>query len=273
MAEAYPVSLLCEVLEVPRSTVYYEPQAKPDDVPFREAIEKILMRRPTYGYRRVTAQLKRDGCVIGETRVRRLLKELDHSASVGRVRVNTTDSKHDEPRFPNLIRNLVITRPNQVWVADITYIRLGRQFIYLAVILDAFTRAVRGWHLSRSLESKELTQEALKMALKHHPAPEIHHSDQGKQYAAKTYRDLLPKSTKISMSAVGTPTDNALVERFMRTLKEEHIDYSEYAHFADASQQLTHWLEVDYMTERIHSALDYLTPAEFEASFVYQDFS
>ena len=268
MAADYPISLLCEVLDVPRSTTYYQPQGRVDDARYREAIEQVLMQRPFYGYRRVTAQLKREGCSIGETRVRRLLKELNYTASVGRVRVTTTDSRHNHPRFPNHIKNLVVVRPNQVWVADITYIRLGRQFIYLAVVLDAFTRALRGWCLSRSLESELLTQEALKMALAQHPAPDIHHSDQGKQYAAQAYRDLLPEHTQVSMSATGTPTDNALVERFIRTLKEEHIDYTEYTSLTDASQQLAHWLEVEYMTRRIHSALGYLTPAEFEASFV-----
>lgn len=270
LSEDYPVSLLCEVLEVPRSTVYYEPQVKPGDAEFLARMEHILMRWPFYGYRRVTAQLKREGCVIGETRVRRLLRDLGHTASVGRVRVATTDSQHGEPRFPNRVKGLTVTRPNQVWVADITYIRIGRQFFYLAVILDAFTRGLRGWHLGRSLEARDLTEEALKMALSRHPAPAIHHSDQGKQYAAAHYRALLPDSTRVSMSAVGTPTENALVERFIRTLKEEHIDYSDYRDFSDALPQLSHWLEVEYMTERIHSALDYLTPAEFEAAVLVQ---
>jgi putative transposase len=270
LADEYPVSLLCEVLEVPRSTVYYEPQGKPGDALLLEATERILMRWPFYGYRRVTAQLKREGYPVGETRVRRLLETLDHSASVGRVRVTTTDSRHGEPRFPNLIKNLDITVPNQVWVADITYIRFGRRFLYLAVILDAYTRGLRGWCLGRSLESGELTEKALKMALSRHPAPHIHHSDQGKQYAAASYRTLLPKATQVSMSAAGTPTDNAQVERFMRTLKEEHIDYSDYHDFADAVEQLSHWLEIEYMTERIHSSLGYLTPAEFETAFFNQ---
>jgi putative transposase len=270
LSKDYPMSLLCQVLDVPRSTVYYDPQVKPADARFLVAIEQILMRWPFYGYRRVTAQLKRETYVIGETRVWRLLKELGHSASVGRVAVSTTDSQHGEPRFPNLVKDLVVTRPNQVWVADITYIRVGRRFLYLAVVLDAFTRGLRGWRLGRSLEARDLTEVALKMALSRHPAPAIHHSDQGKQYAAASYRDLLPDSTQVSMAAVGTPTENALVERFMRTLKEEHIDYSDYRDFPDAVQQLTDWLEVEYMTERIHSALDYLTPSEFEAAFFNQ---
>jgi len=268
LSDSYPVQVLCEVLEVSRSTVYYQPIVKPEDAAVSEAIEDILMRWPFYGYRRVTAQLKREGWQVGETRVRRLLKQMDHSCTVGRVRITTTNSRHEWPRYPNLLKNLVIGRPNQAWVADITYIRLGRRFIYLAIILDAFTRALRGWHLSRSLD-KALTITALKKALSRHPAPEIHHSDQGSQYAATDYTDILAKeATLISMAALGQPTENSLAERFIRTLKEEHIDYSEYAGFNDAFEQIAHWLEVEYMTERIHSALGYLTPAEFEAAVV-----
>ena len=266
LAQDYPVSLLCDVLGVARSTVYYQPQINPADSDLLAVIEQMLMRWPFYGYRRVTAQLKRMGHRVGETRVRRLLRQLNHTASTGRVRVTTTDSRHHEPRFPNRIKDLPISQPNQVWVADITYVRLGRRFIYLAVILDACTRGLRGWHLSPSLESQDLTQQALKMALARHPAPDIHHSDQGKQYAAAAYRRLLPSSTHISMSAVGQPTQNGIAERFMRTLKEEHVDYSDYHDFEDAVQQVAHWLEVEYMTERIHSALAYLTPAEADAA-------
>jgi putative transposase len=230
-----------------------------------ETIERILIHWPRYGYRRVTAQLKREGCEVGETRVRRLLKKLDHSASVGYVRVRTTDSRHTERRFPNLIKELKVVASNQVWVADITYIRLGRRFIYLAVILDAFTRGLRGWHLGRSLEARDLTERALEMALAHHPAPGIHHSDQGKRYAASTYPKLLPDTSRVSMAASGQPTENAIAERFIRTLKEEHVDYSDYRDFDDACEQLANWLEVKYMTERIHMSLNYLTPAEFES--------
>jgi transposase InsO family protein len=264
LSMSYPARLVCALLGCARSSYYYAPVTDPEDARLIEAIEPVLMRWPFYGYRRVTAQLKREGHTVGETRVRRLLRQLEHTCSAGRVRVVTTDSNHDLPRYANLVKDLAITRPNQVWVADITYIRLGRRFIYLAVILDAFTRGLRGWHLSRSLE-KDLTASALKMALARQPAPAIHHSDQGSQYATPDYTVLLPKTTRVSMSAVGQPTQNGLAERFIRTLKEEHIDYSEYTDFEDAFAQLEHWLEVEYMTERIHSSLGYLTPAEFEA--------
>ncbi len=152
-----------------------------------------------------------------------------------------------------------------VQTIDITYIRLGRRFIYLAVILDAFTRAVRGWALSRSLE-QQLTLDALEMALAK-GIPFIFHSDQGSQYAAWTHTErLLNQGVHISMSDKASPTQNGLVERFMRTVKEEHVDYSEYRDFEDAYQQLKHWLEVVYMTERIHESLNYVTPAEFEVA-------
>jgi putative transposase len=267
LSQEYPKSVVCEVLGLARSSFYYEPVVHEGDKPLLEAIEQMLMRWPFYGYRRVTQQLKRAGWEVGETRVRRLLKVLDHTASVGRVRVATTDSQHNLHRYPNRIKRLAINRINQVWVADITYIRLARRFIYLAVILDAYSRGLRGWNLGRSLE-KELTIEALKMALERHPAPEIHHSDQGKQYAATDYTDLLGSKATISMSATGQPTENGLIERFIRTFKEEHIDYTEYQDFDDAYQQIEHWLEVEYMTERIHSALDYVTPAEFETALI-----
>lgn len=267
LSQEYPKSVVCDVLGLARSSFYYEPVVKEENKPLLAAIEQMLMRWPFYGYRRVTHQLKREGWEVGETRVRRLLKVLDHTASVGRVQVTTTNSQHNLRRYPNRIKQLTISRINQVWVADITYIRLSRRFIYLAVILDAHSRGLRGWNLGRSLE-KELTIGALKMALERHPMPEIHHSDQGKQYAATDYLDLLGPDVAISMSAIGQPTENGLIERFIRTVKEEHIDYTEYRDFDDAYQQIAHWLEVEYMTERIHSALDYLTPAEFETALI-----
>ena len=171
LSAEYPVSLLCEVLEMARSTVYYQPRVNPEDSRVLAGIEPILMRWPFYGYRRVTAQLKREGWTIGERRVRRLLRELEHSCNVGRVRVKTTDSQRSEPRFPNLVKKLAIIRPDQVWVADITYIRLGRRFVYLAVILDAFTRGLRGWHLGHSLEARDLTSQALRNGPRSPPGP------------------------------------------------------------------------------------------------------
>jgi transposase InsO family protein len=257
------VSDLCQWLDCPRSSYYAQPKDK-DETRLLESIEQILLRFPFYGYRKLHKALLRQGMVVGQHRVRRLLRQLGVTRSVGKVRVQTTDSHHAHPRYPNRIKGLTLTRPDQVWVADITYIRLGRRFIYLAVILDAHTRAVRGWALSRSLE-QQLTLDALDMALAK-GIPFIFHSDQGSQYAAWQHTErLLGLGVKISMSDKASPTQNGLVERFMRTVKEEHVDYSEYRDFEDAYQQLKHWLEVVYMTERIHEALDYVTPAEFEA--------
>jgi transposase InsO family protein len=261
----YPIDRLCALLDCPRRSYYY--QAVPTiDEPLRTAIEQIVIRWPYYGYRRVTAQLRREGWTVNSKVVRRLLHEFGVHARVGRVRWHTTDSTHDQPRYPNLVRELTVAYPDHLWVADITYVRLGHRFIYLAVILDAFSRAVRGWHLGRRL-GQELALTALAQALTQH-VPVIHHSDQGVQYAARGYIDRLTGAgVQISMADVGQPTQNALAERFMRTLKEEHVDYTEYADFVDAEQQLRHWLEVAYNQQRIHSALAYATPMEFEAAF------
>ena len=262
MKADYPVRQLCAALDCPSSTAYYVSRSL-DESDLVAAIEQVLLRFPFYGYRKVHQELLRRGVEAGEYVVRRLLRELGATRSVGKVRVQTTDSKHPHPRCPNRIKGLKLKQPDQVWVADITYIRLGRRFIYLAVILDAFTRAVRGWALSRTVD-QQLTIDALDMALAY-GTPSIFHSDQGSQYAAGLHTDrLLALKVKISMSDKASPTQNGLVERFIRTIKEEHVDYSEYSDFEDAYRQLKHWLEVVYMTERIHQALDYVTPVEFE---------
>lgn len=178
-------------------------------------------------------------------------------------KVSTTNSQHPYPRYPNLVQDLVITRPDQVWVGDLTYVRLHDDFVYLAVLMDVYTRAIRGWHLGRSLEG-ELTFTALKRALVSHKA-EIHHSDQGVQYAANSYVKLLRENNiAISMAEVGEPTQNGYAERLMRTIKEEEVSLSEYEDFTDAYQRLGEFLVEVYTHKRIHSSLGYLTPAEFE---------
>ena len=265
LKKEYPVKVLCETLGISRSTYYTVHSSKSVDKALLLAIEKIIMKWPYYGYRRVTHQLKREGYEVGETLIRRLLKQLDHSCNAGKAAVSTTDSQHGHPRYPNLIKEMEISHLNQVWVSDITYIRFGRSFIYLAIILDAFSRGIRGWELGRSLH-KSLTISALEKALAMYPPPGFHHSDQGVQYATPAYTILLPKTTRISMSNIGQPTENGIAERFIRTFKEEHIDYTEYENFNDAVEQIKYWMEVEYMTERIHSSLTYMTPFEFEVA-------
>ena len=237
----------------------------------REHIEQIHARWPFYGYRRVTAQLKREGLLVNSKAVRRIMQTLDLRGKVGLVGHLTTNSQHSYPRYPNLVKRLVAEYPEQVWAADITYLWLNTRFVYLAVILDLFTRSVRGWQLGRSL-SHQLALTALQKAVDTYGPPVIHHSDQGVQYAATQYVQLLEQhEVQISMSAVGKPTQNAFAERFMRTFKEEHYDYTEYTNFDDAYQQIDHWIEVVYNAERVHSAINYLTPVEFEAAFRSQE--
>jgi putative transposase len=265
MKGQYPVQVLCETLDCPRSSYYYA-AVSVDDAPLVEAMEQIMLRFPFYGYRRLTAELGRQGWAVNEKVVRRVMKQMGLKGKVGQVKLTTTDNTHSLPRYPNLIRSVTATYPDHVWVADITYIRLAQRFIYLAVVLDVYTRTVRGWSVGKSL-SHTLSLDALKQALAK-GTPLVHHSDQGVQYAATKYTDLLTENhIQISMSEPGCPTQNAFAERFMRTFKEEHVDYSDYRDFEDAHQQIGHWIEVVYMQQRIHSALHYLTPTEFEAAY------
>ena len=178
-------------------------------------------------------------------------------------KTRTTDSGHAFPRYPNLVEDLKIRRPEQVWVADITYIRLHDEFVYLAVVMDVFTRSIRGWHLGRDLD-QGLTLAALERALVV-AVPTIHHSDQGVQYAATLYVERLQKlGVKPSMAAIGEPRENGFAERLVRTIKEEEVDLSDYRDFAEARGQIGHFIDAVYNLKRIHSSLGYLTPQEFE---------
>ena len=200
---------------------------------------------------------------MGANLVRRLMAEMGLKGKAPVRRCRTTDSRHEFPRYPNLVHDLEVTRPEQVWVADITYVRLRDEFIYLAVVMDVFTRSIRGWHLGRSLEGT-LTTTALRRAL-HGRRPEIHHSDQGVQYAALGYVALLEAAgSAISMAEVGKPEENGYAERLMLTIKEEEVALTEYRDLADARGRLGRLLDDVYNTKRIHSSLGYLTPAEFE---------
>lgn len=264
----YPVSLICEVLSLASSSFYYQPeQDKEGDL--KRALQQVAGEWPVYGYRRLTAQLKREGHVVGETRVRRLAGEMNLVQPQKRRKKHTTNSQHPFPRYPNLVQDLSVTRPDQVWVADITYIRLAHEFVYLAVLMDVFTRCIRGWHLGRHLD-QTLTLMPLRQALSQ-AIPDIHHSDQGVQYAATAYVELLQQyGVQVSMANAGEAWQNGYAERLMRTVKEEEVDLSEYQDYYDAYHQIGRFLDDVYMRKRIHSALGYLTPVEFEQQWLAQ---
>jgi putative transposase len=262
LVKEYPVAAVCRVLGWARSSYYYRP-GEPDDEALRAAIQGVAGEWPTYGSRRVTAQLRRLGWTVNRKRVGRLMRLMGLQVKIRRNVQKTTDSAHDFPRYPNLVQGLVPVRPDEVWVSDITYIRLRREFVYLAVIMDVFTRCIRGWHLGRSLD-QVLTLRALDRALAA-GTPEIHHSDQGIQYAATAYvRRLLAVGAQISMAESGAAWQNGYAERLMRTIKEEEVDLSEYEDYTEALSSLRCFLNDVYMHKRIHSALGYLTPVEFE---------
>jgi transposase InsO family protein len=267
---SYPVTALCQLLDLPRSSYYYHP-AEREDALLRQAIESIAAEFPTYGSRRITQQLRRPPyqLVVNRKQVQRLMGEMGLKRSPKRRKQRTTNSCHGYPRFPNLVMDLSITYPNQVWVSDITYIRLRQDFVYLAVVMDVFTRAIRGWHLHRWLD-QTLTLTALRGAFASQ-APTIHHSDQGIQYAAHEYIHLLRRHhVQISMADKGEAWQNGYAERLMRTIKEEEVYLSDYDNFADAYAQIGQFIEQVYQHKRIHSALGYLTPAEFEVNWKQQ---
>lgn len=264
LSQEYPVTVACDVLGCARSSYYHQATERPGEAELEVAIKTVAAEWPTYGYRRVTAQLRRQEWLVNRKRIQRLMRLMHIQAQTRRQKRRTTNSEHDFPRYPNLVQGLEIVRPEQVWVCDVTYIRLRYEFVYLAVIMDVFTRGIRGWHLGRSLDHT-LTLTALQRALAKHPAPEIHHSDQGVQYAATAYTQVLRDvHVQISMADVGEAWQNGYAERLIRTIKEEEVDLSEYIDYNDAYRQMGRFLDDVYMHKRIHSSLGYLTPAEFE---------
>jgi putative transposase len=263
LAKTYPIRVICRLLGVPRSSIYYKPEPLLDEAMLKSALIDLAGEWPTYGYRRLTAMMRRLGWPVNAKRVRRWMAELNIHGSQPVRKRRTTNSNHAFPRYANLVQDLEITRPDQVWVADITYIRLRQEFVYLAVLMDVFTRALRGWHLGRDLD-QGLTLAALERALVV-AVPEIHHSDQGVQYAANAYVERLRQlGVTPSMAKVGEPRENGYAERLVRTIKEEEVDLSDYQNFADARRQICRFLDDVYNVKRIHSSLGYLTPREFE---------
>jgi transposase InsO family protein len=265
--EGYPVAKLGGLLGLPRSSYYRRP-VEPDEQGLREAIEMVCRQFASYGSRRVTRELRRAPyrLTVNRKRIRRLMGQMGLRRTQKPQKRHTTDSRHGFPRYPNRVADLEVGRPDEVWVSDITYIRLGQGFVYLAVIMDVFTRAIRGWNLSRSLD-RSLTVKALQRALRR-GVPKIHHSDQGVQYASTDYTELLQQhQVEISMSRKGSPEENPYAERLIRTIKEEEVDLSDYRDFAEAQAEIGHFIEEVYQRKRIHSSLGYLTPSEYEDSY------
>ncbi|OLE05254.1 MAG: transposase [Cyanobacteria bacterium 13_1_40CM_2_61_4] len=239
-----------------------------NDVELRGQIQSIALEMRSYGYRPITEELHRRGVKANHKRVLCLLREDNLLCLRRQVFVRTTDSNHSLPVYSNLARGLALSNINQLWVADITYIRLRREFVYLAVILDAYSRRCIGWALSRHIDT-QLTLKALRLALQTRTVPPglIHHSDRGVQYASADYVALLQEhKIQISMSRTGNPYDNAKAERFMRTLKYEEIYLNDYETLAEVLASVQHFIEAVYNRKRLHSAIGYLPPAEFEAS-------
>jgi transposase InsO family protein len=270
------VERMVELGAVSRSSFYrFEADGDPgpdSDMDLRDAIQRIALEWPSYGRPRITAELRRRGWTVNAKRVYRIMRE-DNLLCVRRRKfIVTTDSSHGRKVYPNLTLDMVLTNVDQLWVADITYIRLRDEFVFLAVILDACSRRVIGWALDRTLQD-ELTLSGLRMALKRRGAASglVHHSDRGTQYASNDYTDLLKANDiKVSMSRKASPWDNAACESFMKTLKYEEVHRNEYRDLAEARASIREFLEKIYNQKRLHSALGYLPPAEFEANLAAQ---
>jgi putative transposase len=264
------VERMAELARVSRASYYRfdeKVEAGADsDMDLRDAVQRIALEWPSYGRRRITQELRRRGWTVNWKRVYRLMREDNLLCVRKRKFVVTTDSSHGRKVYPNLARQMVLTDVDQLWRADITYIRLRAEFVFLAVVLDAYSRRVIGWALERTLDD-ELTLSALRMALSRRVVEPglVHHSDRGSQYASGDYTGLLKENgIQISMSRQGNPWDNAACESFMKTLKYEEVHRNEYRDLAEARSEIGTFLEKVYNRKRLHSALGYLPPAEFE---------
>jgi putative transposase len=273
-APSLSVRQLCALLDVNRAWYYARPAAasgedEEEAVRLRDVIERIVLAFPGYGYRRVAHALAREGWSVNHKRVLRVMGEESLLCHLKRRFVPTTDSGHDWRTYPNLVKGAAFGAPDRAWVADITSIRLPTGFIYLAAILDAYSRRCVGWALSRRIDT-DLTLAALSMALvRRQPgAGVIHHSDHGVQYTSGDYVAALKAvGARISMAARGNPYENAKAESFFKTLKAEEVYLKEYRTFEDALMNLEAFIEAAYNTKRLHSSLGYRPPVEFEAAW------
>src|SRR5215470_14308291 len=267
------ISKACQIAGLPSSTFYYKPDKQQrkrrddEDEKLRQQIERIHEEFPGYGHRRVTPELKRRGQKVNKKRVRRVMKKFGLRPITWRTFMRTTDSRHALPVYPNLAKNRQVRGINQVWVADITYIRIRSSFVYLAAILDLYSRRVVGWAISKRIDT-ELCVTALRMALETRRGRGcIHHSDRGVQYASAAYVALLRQhGLQISMSAKGNPYDNAFMESFYKTLKYEEVHLSNYETYEDVIERLPFFIEQVYNRKRLHSSIGYVPPIEFEAA-------
>jgi transposase InsO family protein len=262
---------LCTLFGVNRAWYYAAHERHEDSVEtaLRDAIERVVLEFPGYGYRRVTKALQRAGWTVNHKHVLRIMRQESLLCHLKRRFVVTTDSRHGQRTYSNLLADCVLTAPDQAWVADLTYIHLPTTFAHLAAILDAYSRRCVGWALSRCIDT-QLTLAALERALAlHHPPPGlIHHSDRGVQYASAAYVTRLEEAqAQISMAATGNPYENAKAESFFETLKHEEVYLKEYRTFADALANIQTFIEDVYNTKRLHSSLGYLPLVEFEAAY------
>lgn len=284
LSSSYSISLTCSVLNIDTSLYYNwlnhsrktEAQKSVEDTLLRDEIEYVIKEFPKYGYRPITKELDRSGfrikgLVVNHKRVLRIMRENNLLCEIKKSFINTTDSNHNLKKYSNLLKKEEIkpTGLDQVWVSDITYIRLPEGFIYLAVVIDAYSRKVIGFCLSRNID-KDLVLEALKMAIKERRVTNannklIHHSDQGVQYASLAYTDLLKfYGIRISMSSAGSPWENGIAESFFKTLKTNEVYLNDYQNIWEAKNNLFKFISDVYNSKRLHSSLDYLPPNEFE---------
>ena len=254
---------ISEVLGINKSTLYYQSKNDPSEDVLREEIERLAARYPAYGYRRITKLLVRMGYAVGYRRVARLMKAANLSVSVKRI-CQTTTAIADMHPWVNRLKDLEVSRCDQVWVGDITYVCLKAHFVYVSLLMDVFTRRIRGWQVSQHL-TQPLTLRALEQALRRSGSPEIHHSDQGVQYLSNVYLSTLAEhGVEISVARRGCPWENGYAERLIRTLKEEEVYLNDYEDIHEVRVRIGHFIEQVYHQKRPHSALGYLTPIEFE---------